>query len=333
MNRIMVLFALVCIGGLVLAPSAVNGATYVFGEDGNIKNLTYYGSTWTSANTYIIAGDCHVNNDDELTIEDGVEVLFDYDYGGDYGSPMFPTIKIYGTIVCEGTENSQVWFKNYSGTNKGEFEGLLLDGTSTNEGELEASHTVFEYGGKSTALIQLDEDAVLDLDNCFIRLSDTDGIATIDESSSIDIHSCYIDSNDNDGIDAQNELELLQIENTVLFYNGGAGIHIESLRNHDGMWLKGLYVRGNNLDGLVLGPQSRGILVRNCQFYCNGPEVAGQGNGIRIDCDEGNFYCTIMNCVAAGNSENGIYIEDMDPWEILSPIRILNSVLWDNGDN
>ena len=45
MYRITALFALVCIVGLVLAPGAVISATYVFGEDGTITDLTYYGST------------------------------------------------------------------------------------------------------------------------------------------------------------------------------------------------------------------------------------------------------------------------------------------------
>ncbi|MDP8240172.1 MAG: T9SS type A sorting domain-containing protein [Candidatus Hatepunaea meridiana] len=328
---------LICLLALLLVSQA-EGTTYVFGEDGLITDLTYYSNIWTSDNTYIIAGDCNVPDDETLTIYDGVEILFDYDYDGDTGSPLWPTITVYGTMNCQGTENSYVWFTNHSGTVKGEFEGLLLDGSGVNEGSLEASYTVFEYGGQTTALLQLDKCSNLDLDNCYIRFSNLDGIATTDISSSIVLESCFIDSNDCKGIDAQHELELFDCQSIIVVNNGDDGIELQSLAlipREYGHYLIGAYIAENRSHGLELGPDAPGILIRNSQFYTNGdPTGIVWGNGIYIDCDGENYFCTIRNCVSAHNDYNGIEIinYDAEALDLDVPIRILNSALWDNSN-
>lgn len=310
-------------------------ATYVFGEDALDMDLTTYETVWTSSNTYIIAGDCYVEDNDVLLISDGVTVQFDYDYDGDYGSPQFPTITVRGTIICEGTEGSEVTFTNLAGTTSGEFEGLLLDGSGDYEGNLQANKTTFEYGGLTTALIQLGESSVLDLDSCIVSDSFTSGIATVDTSSYINLFTCTIESNGSRGLYAPDEVDSIQTEGNRFTNNGHNGMELLDF-DRVGNWSINDYADGNARNGLVIGVQDplNEWYVRNGQFYDNGVDsVEGQGNGILIEVGGENFKCTIRNCASASNVENGIRINDYDAGNMTDSIRILNCVLWDNGES
>jgi len=199
MPRMFLLIALLAIGGLLVCNDALFATTYVFGEDGLITDLTFYGSSWSSTNTYIIAGDCIINGGDTLTINSGVSVYFDYDYDGDYTE--YPTITLEGTLICSGSSVSHVTFTNYSGTNKGEFEGLKVDGSgSSKEGVLECDYTDFFYGGKSYGLIQVVDETKIELENCIIRHSNEDGLFFSGEGGYAHFSYCDIDSCDDDGI-------------------------------------------------------------------------------------------------------------------------------------
>ena len=96
------LLSAACLISLALMVMPSYATTYVFGEDGYNQNLiaSGSGSTWTSSNTYIIAGDCYVPDDATLAINAGVTVQFDYNYDGDM--TVYPTIDIQGTMHCQG---------------------------------------------------------------------------------------------------------------------------------------------------------------------------------------------------------------------------------------
>jgi len=326
------LLALVCLCGLLVLASATQGATYVFGEDGLDQDLTGSGagSTWTSADEFIIAGDCYVEDNDTLTIGAGVEVKFDYDYDGDFGSSKFPTITVSGTIICNGTENSQVWFKNYSGTNKGEFEGLQLKGAIDKEGNLEALHTVFEYGGYTTALIQLDEKSKLSLDHCFIRYSDTDGISTVNDSCYILLKDCYIDSNDAYGIECTDLLDSLHVEGGYFYENG---IRLLGFGDHNrANYMRGVVIDHSDTHGVELGSNCHDFELQCSQIYDS------DGDGVRIDFDNDNgSYPIIQNCGIAHNGHqneagNGINLVNFNNGIMNHDVIILNNVIWDNFD-
>ncbi len=197
-------FAIVC--GLLVCNDALYSATYVFGEDGNNTDLTGSGagSSWSSSDVFIIAGDCNVPDDSTLTIGAGVNVYFDYDYGGDVGAPAYPTITVYGTLDCNGTSSSKISFTNYSGKIKGEFEGIYLDGDSTAlydyEGTLEAEYTQFLYGGYTYGIVRVGERAIMDVENCEFRHSDNHEIYIQDSGNEVDLLYCQIDSCDYSGI-------------------------------------------------------------------------------------------------------------------------------------
>ena len=203
MLRFTHVLALVCLCCLFLLVSNADASTYTFGVSGP-ESLTGSGAgkTWTSSDAFVIAGDVYVSDNDTLTIQAGVTVKFD----GSLSVPTaIPEIEVKGTIICNGTSVSNVTFTNYSGTTKGLFKGLYLNGDSTGttsdyEGRLEATYTNFLYGGYGKGIIRAGERSILDLENCTIRHSDEAGIYVENTGSTVALDSCQIDSCAEDGV-------------------------------------------------------------------------------------------------------------------------------------
>ncbi|MFH0766359.1 MAG: right-handed parallel beta-helix repeat-containing protein, partial [Calditrichota bacterium] len=318
---------------LLIAPGELMGATYVFGEDGNNQDLTGTGgpgSTWPSGNTYIIAGDVYVPDDSTLTLEAGVKVYFDYDYDLDYTT--YPTIEVRGTLVCEGTSVSYVYFTNYSGTNRGEFQGLKANGSLSSgyEGTIEAAYTIFEYGGRNGALITLGADSYLEMSNSWVRFSDSCGIGTSAEFDSLKMEWCCVDSNDAEGIQISHSCDAVILNDVIAFENGIClqagrprleyrGVYVENAR-HNGIELD------TNQEPHIQNPVWRILIERSHAYHC-------AENGIYINAREEGLYGDIRNCASAGNGENGILVDAYDPFAQEEPFRVLNSVFWDNGES
>ncbi|NQT35236.1 T9SS type A sorting domain-containing protein [bacterium] len=318
--------ALVLTCALLLSVSNAFATTFVFGEDGKNQDLTGSAASnvWTSADEFIIAGDCYVPDDATLTINQGVVVVFDYDYGGDFGSPMYPTLEVRGQLICEGTGTNRVWFTNEIPAVKGEYVGIKLNGALTYEGELVADYTVFEYGGCSTALIEVSEGGDLDLEDCYVRFSDTDGIFIDEDRGDVNIESCFIDSSDGWGIArsfvGQDEsISALLIKDSDFIDNLGGGIQIQGF-----VEISGVNANGGSL-GMYGNLTSWGF-IRNCRLYnfakgITFHSLAGQPPDEDLEISN----IAIYNCTDAGFN-----FEDGDPQgELDFDMNIHNCVIWE----
>ncbi len=232
MLRLMHVLALVCLCGLFLLVPDAEATSYVFGKDGVLTKLTASGAgaTWTSSDSFIVAGDCYVDDDDTLTICEGVTVVF----AGNRSAPTaIPEIDVKGTIISNGSSTNPVVFTNESGTTKGLFEGLYLNGDSTGtssdyEGRLEGKYTHFLYGGYSTGVVRVGKNGTLDMDNSIFRHSDKHEIYIQDSGGEVVLDTCSIDSCDIDGIhctNGENDDAVINTCYTLFSYFGRHGIH------------------------------------------------------------------------------------------------------------
>ncbi|MBM3328940.1 MAG: T9SS type A sorting domain-containing protein [Calditrichaeota bacterium] len=318
---------------LSLTPGGAMAATYVFGEDGNNQDLTGTGgpgTTWTSSDQFIIAGDAYVPSGATLTLESGVAVEFDWDYGGD--NTGYPTVEVRGTLQCYGTAQSPVKFTNLgSDTTRGLFEGLLVTGAGPYEGVLDAGYTVFEFGGRTTAHIVTDDDASVTLSNCTVRLSDNDGLYIAGDDVALEMEACTISSHYGTGLNTSSDPGSTQISfevtNCHFSAMGGSGAEL----GREGQYYT---MRGNRheditapallLRGAIGGGESVNEIFRNA------------GTGILFDnsTHTGGSYYNIYNCAIYDNATDGIRISDLDyqggQQDENLKVRIRNCNLWSN---
>ncbi len=195
--------AIIYVCSLLLFSNA-NAATYVFGKDGTNQDLTSLGSgaSWSSSDSFVVAGDVYVDDNDTLTLGSGVEVLF----GGHRSTTQaYPEIEVKGTIIVNGTLANPVVFKNESGKTRGLFEGIYLNGDSTGtssdyEGTIKGSYAHFLYGGKTTGVARIGKNGYLELDNSIFRYSDNHEIYYESINGWAELDQCMIDSCDYNGI-------------------------------------------------------------------------------------------------------------------------------------
>jgi len=330
MLRFSHVMALVCLCSLFLLVSNADATTYTFGVSG-LESLTGSGAgkTWTSSDQFIIGGDVYIPDNDTLTIKSGVTVKFD----GSLSVPTaIPLIEVKGTIICEGTPTSNVTFTNYSGTTRGLFKGLYLNGDSTGtsndyEGTLLADYTVFEYGGYSSGLLKLGKKAHLDLNDGWIRFSDNYGIVSSADFDSLKLNSCYIDSNDTEGIYIQHESKVMDLSAITAFENGLVIRALAYMRQE----IEDFYIEDAPGNGLVIEvemPNDAQVdwipLVYRVQVFSSGDD------GIVIESAGDQIYGDVQNCASANNDGCGLYIVNYDPTAQAKQLRILNSVFWDN---
>jgi len=307
----------ICVLGIVPASIAT---TYIFGEDGLVKDLTNYSSSWTNLDTYIIAGDCYVDDDDTLIIGAGVTVEFDFFYGADYGTPKWPTIEVKGTIICNGISSSHITFTNSSGTNKGEFEGLFLNGEEIvlvhdYEGVLKGQYVDLIYGGHTDGLIRIGEDGVLDLDNSSIRHSDNHGVYFEDLGGIATLDTCEIDSCDQNGITwskTAGDEGVVKADHCSFVENNAGAVELppsgDQILNFHNM-VNGYYQHDwgrNDDEHITISDESHGIIANN---YFIGDAV-----GIffldETYCPEGEEWVVYNNVFCRVGT--GIYIDDLD---------------------
>jgi len=331
---------IVCLCGLFLLVSNADATTYVFGENLMNQSLTASGtgSTWENTDTYIIAGDCYVTGGETLTIEAGVTVYFDYDYDGDYMD--YPTILVRGSLICNGTQGAHVTFTNYSGTNKGEFEGIKVDDDSTaTQGVLKCDYTDFSYGGRTDGLITIEDYCEVELDHCVVSLSDNDGIQLQGDYGYLTLDHCEIKNCDNDGLgwngSVGEAVDSIRIEFSDFHSNSGDGsngppfrdqyiIHNDRYSDNGGWgasnWdlavdenrqaiITNSFFYGNDLGGLLF---ANAVVENPLTYIYNSAFFRNNGPGMQIDdCalfDEIELY----NCVFLDNDDEAILITDWD---------------------
>ncbi|MDP8238053.1 MAG: T9SS type A sorting domain-containing protein [Candidatus Hatepunaea meridiana] len=287
------------------------GATYVFGENGDIQDLTYYGSTWNSSNTYIIAGQCYVEHDDILTISEGVHVIFDYDYDVDVD---IAEIEIRGSIFVNGTSDDMVWFTSDDEFDR-DYNGIKLNGSESGyEGKLNANYTVFEYGGSSSidrGLITVDSGGDLNLYQCVVRFSYNDGIFIKGQGSNSNLQNCLIDSSEGNGV----------------------GFSEDDENNNASLFISEGLISGNGLDGVCLSaiPREGGgiqpppaVIIEKITIQRNDRNgIGAPGQYI----ERWRINARISNCYILRNGHNGILTSPFNSgW-----LMIHNNSIYRNG--
>ncbi|MCF7810774.1 T9SS type A sorting domain-containing protein [bacterium] len=339
------LTALVLTCAILLSFTNTFAETYVFGALGLNTDLTASGagSYWLYTDEFIIAGDCYVPDDATLLIGQGVTVKFDDDYNSD---PIdYPEIEVRGSIICTGTELSPVTFTNYSGTNKGEFKGIYLNGAAVSPDDYEGSFTGtnvnFYYGGYSDGIIRVGEDATLDLQYCIIRHSDNHGIYLDDTGGLVELSHCQVDSNDVDGLTwSQDESDngTMRVEYSSFVDNATCAIRVprrDPYRAEEGFNIFNKiffssYTETDNYFILIYNISAFGEIT-NCYFfrtqegifimdtYC--PKVLGTQYKWEIT---NNVFC---------HCKTGVLIDELDYTEdevSYLKIDLFNNVFWNH---
>ena len=112
----------------------------------NARDITvsgYVEGTWLSDSTYIVTGDVYVNYDDTLTIEPGVVVKFNGNYG----------LTVYGSLFANGAAGDSIIFEPYdmTSTYNGMWKGIKMQySSSTWPSKIELSYFRTSYGGNNS---------------------------------------------------------------------------------------------------------------------------------------------------------------------------------------
>ena len=112
----------------------------------NARDITvsgYVEGTWLSDSTYIVTGDVYVDYNDTLTIEPGVVVKFNGNYG----------LYVYGSLFANGAVGDSIIFEPNDMTtpNNGMWKGIkLLYSSSSWPSKIELSYFRTSYGGNNS---------------------------------------------------------------------------------------------------------------------------------------------------------------------------------------
>lgn len=326
---------------LLLSSLSARASTYVFGEDGTFQDLTGSGgpgTTWTTGNTYIIAGNVYVDDNVTLTLNAGVTVSFDHNYGGD--STDYPTIEVKGVILCNGTSASPVTFTNLSGTANGEFEGIYLNGADGYEGKLTGSCANFLYGGRTKGIVRIGTDGEFLVSNATVRHSNKHGIYFESTGGLAELDSCSIDSCE-DGVswsEQAGDNGSLEVFRSSFTDNDSAALHVprrDPVRDRV-FWVERNYFRRNQVGVRVFDDLNNETRIYNNYFLEGGAGVVFHRSG-NIDGGDEDIYSEIYNNAFA-RLTYGIVFTDIDyvPQIVEGEplhVDIRHNVFWDIADD
>ena len=185
-----------------------------------------------TAKTYYVAGDLFVNAGTTFTLNPGVVLKF----------ASGTKLTVYGSLSAIGSSSPFIFFTSQNDDTIGEtlpfssgspqpgdWEGILFDGTSTNEGICDMKYCLVKFGGSSSgtisANIKLKESDSGSIKYSISRFSERNGIEI--GTSSPDISNNYIDYNELSGIHIEGTCLATISENNII-YNSYNGIYFGS---------------------------------------------------------------------------------------------------------
>jgi parallel beta-helix repeat protein len=210
---------------------------------------TFSDSTWTKAGSpYHVVGDITVES---LTIEPGVEILFDGNYN----------FEITGLLTAIGTEGDSIIFKRDVGNSSG-YKEISFKSASAN---CELGFCRIE--GTTDNGIFIEGCSPL-IRNCRITNNDNNGIY-VSSSGKLVLYNSIVSGNGNNGIltDGGNA----RLTNCIVSYNSQQGI--VQMNNTDSLTLTNVVVTYNSGTGIYTSGDT--VSVKNSIIYYNTTEQIG----------------------------------------------------------
>jgi len=254
----------------------------------------YVSGNWYKIDSpFLIEGDITIHQDSSLTIEHGVEVVFQNEYSFTVDG-TFEATGIFGDSILFTVQDTTGYA---SGTYTG-WNGIRFYYPSDSS---KLNYCIVEYSKVNGVYV---EQSNLEVENSLVRNNTADGIYIVD-GSGLDLHNSLIKNNKGDGLYIHYYSDLnstntatsnninrgiyissdcsVTLNNFYADYNGGAGVSITLL--HGGsIFFDGGSI-SNNLDGgFYINNQSDNITLKN--LIIEGNDKTGNGGGICVEGDE-----------------------------------------------
>lgn len=290
--------------------------------------------TWTKANSpYLITGNIYIADGTTLTIEPGVDVIFQ----------GFYKIDVQGKILAEGTEVDSILF-TAANTEEG-WNRIIFSHTPVTNDTSRFSHCIIEYGNSylnngssfyaNGGAFFVYYSHKLNISNSIIRNNRGVNSSLYFYESSVNIENCDIYQNTNYGILAMGRAAVCKIYNNKIHDNTGSGIYpgyssdnmiVSNLIYNNGGWGIINYISTSTfINNTITDNAAGGINFRNTSSNYLYNNII-YGNAVtQVELDESSdpnfYYCDIegdssgFTGVGAGTNYSGEYADcvDSDP--------------------
>jgi hypothetical protein len=239
-----------------------------------IPGGTINGATWTDAGSpYHVQGDLEIVN---LTIEPGVEILFDGDYN----------FEITGLLAARGTYSDSIVFKSDPGNSSG-WNGLFYNGSAvSNELRYCRIADASAQGGVNV------ESSTLLLRNCDVVYNEDNGLRVKD--AEVTAYNCRINDNGMNGI--YSDRYKTKLYNCIVARNNQQGIFVNS--NNDSLVVINAVIVDNNSTGIFSNDGK--VVIKNSIIYNNETQINYAGTAPLVSyCDVEGGYDGTGNITSA----------------------------------
>lgn len=283
-------------------------AFFTFGQTTISDNSSVSGTWDLNGSPYIIEGRATINSGDNLTIQPGVEVLFNASASTststwDFNNAFVGALKVEGTLTALGNVSDSIVFTR-NGTN-GNWGAVIIDQTA----ELNMEYCRVEYAKESRNIAGITNVVTLpgavsfyqNTNNCSVKNSTfinnrIDGLYSFGVSNyQVEIDNNVINSNGRNGIYSSNSSILIRnnelTDNATTFTGNVAAIHLSESES----FAVGNLIYNNNQFGFRVVSASSIVshLVNNTIYNHN--------QGLRV---EDNANVELINTIIFENTSN-----------------------------